>query len=62
LRSFISKETILSYDTAETSTKSWWMLVAGNGLGEDVTNRAAARPVGAVKTKGGDIFFWQNLP
>jgi len=34
------------------------MLVAGNGLGEDVTNRAAARPVGAVKTKGGDSFFF----
>ena len=32
------------------------MLVAGKGLGEDVTNRAAARPVAAVrdKTKGGD--------
>jgi hypothetical protein len=26
-------------------TKSWWMLVAGEGLGEDVTSSAAARPV-----------------
>jgi hypothetical protein len=24
---------------------TWWMLVAGKGLGEDVTNGAAARPV-----------------
>ena len=40
----------------EKAGHAWWMLVAGKGLGEDVTNRAAARPVAAVrdKTKGGD--------
>jgi len=35
---------------------TWWMLVAGKGLNEDVTNGAAARPVGAareLKSKGG---------
>ena len=40
----------------EKAGHAWWMLVAGKGLGEDVTNRAAARPVAAVrdKTKGGE--------
>jgi len=36
---------------------TWWMLVAGKGLNEDVTNGAAARPVGAareLKSKGGE--------
>ena len=28
---------------------TWWMLVAGKGLNEDVTNGAAARPVGAAR-------------
>ena len=28
---------------------TWWMLVAGKGLGEDVTNGAAARPVVAAR-------------
>jgi hypothetical protein len=27
----------------------WWMLVAGKGLGEDVRNGAAARPVVAAR-------------
>jgi len=27
---------------------TWWMLVAGKGWGEDVTNGAAARPVVAA--------------
>ena len=28
---------------------TWWMLVAGKGLGEDVTSGAAARPVVAAR-------------
>ena len=28
---------------------TWWMLVAGKGLGEDVTDGAAARPVVAAR-------------
>jgi hypothetical protein len=31
---------------------TWWMLVAGKGLGEDVTNGAAARPVVAARDQG----------
>ena len=28
---------------------TWWMLVAGKGLGEDVMNGAAARPIVAAR-------------
>jgi len=28
---------------------NWWMLIAGKGLGEDVRNGAAARPVVAAR-------------
>jgi len=37
-----------------TSYYHWWMLVAGEGLGEDVMNGAAARPVVAARDGRGE--------
>ena len=35
---------------------TWWMLVAGKGLGEDVTNGAATPPIAAAAREG----TWKN--
>ena len=35
---------------------TWWMLVAGKGLGEDVTNGAATPPIVAAAREG----TWKN--
>jgi len=37
----------------ERGGRTWWTLIAGKGLAEDVTNSAAARPVIGIAGRGG---------